>query len=87
VLLSHSDRSRFGTDQERRMVAAVGPVKGTVLVDGVVRAVWHHEGPTMVVEHGPLPRRVAATLELEARRANRFLRAGERPADVRLIPL
>ena len=87
VLLSHSDRSRFGTDQERRMVAALGPVKGTVLVDGVVRAVWHHEGPTMVVEHAPLSRRVAATLELEARRATRFLRAGDGPADVRLVPL
>jgi hypothetical protein len=87
VLLSHSDRSRFGTDEERRMVAALGPVKGTVLVDGVVRAVWHHEGTTMVVEHAPLPRRVAATVELEARRAARFLRAGDGPFDVRLVPV
>jgi hypothetical protein len=87
VLLSHSDRSRFGTDEERRLVAAVGPVKGTVLVDGVVKAVWHDEGSTMVVEHAPLPRRVAATLELEARRAARFLRAGKGGVDVRLAPV
>jgi hypothetical protein len=87
VLLSHSDRSRFGTDEQRRMVAALGPVKGTVLVDGVVHGVWHHEGTAMVVEHAPLPRRVAATVELEARRAARFLRAGAGSAEVRLVPL
>jgi hypothetical protein len=87
VLLSHSDRSRFGTDEQRRMVAALGPVKGSVLVDGIVRAVWHQEGTTMVVEHAPLSRRVAATVELEARRATRFLRAGDGPADVRMVPV
>jgi hypothetical protein len=30
---------------------------------------------------------VAATVELEARRAARFLRAGDGPFDVRLVPV
>ena len=68
------------------MVGATGPVRGTVLVDGVVRAVWHVEGTTMVVEHAPLPRRAVASVEVEARRAGRFLRAGG-PGDVRLVAL
>ena len=84
VLLSHSDRSRFGSDEERRMTGAVGPAKGTVLVDGVVRGVWHVDGTTMVVEHAPLPRRSAATVEVEARRAARFLGVGPQ-CSVRLV--
>jgi hypothetical protein len=87
VLLSHSDRSRFGTDEERRMVGAAGPARGTVLVDGVVRAVWHVEGPAMVVEHAALSRRQEASVEVEVRRAARFLRAGGGPGKVRLVPI
>jgi hypothetical protein len=87
LLLSHSDRSRFGNDDERRMTGAVGPVKGTVLVDGVVRGVWHVEGTAMVVEHAAIPRRSAATVEVEARRASRFLRAGDGAGEVRLLPV
>jgi hypothetical protein len=87
LLLSHSDRSRFGSDDERRLVGATGPAKGTVLVDGVVRAVWRVDGTTMVVEHAPLPRRWVASVEVEARRAARFLRTGGGPEDVRLVAL
>jgi hypothetical protein len=87
VLLSHSDRSRFGTDEERRMVGAAGPARGTVLVDGVVRAVWHAEGPAMVVEHAALSRRQEASVEVEVRRAARFLRSGGGPGEVRLVPI
>lgn len=87
LLLSHSDRSRFGTDEERRLVGATGPAKGTVLVDGVVRAVWRIQGRAMVVEHAPLPRRWVASVEVEARRAARFLRTGGGPGEVRLVAL
>jgi hypothetical protein len=87
LLLSHSDRSRFGTDEERRLVGAAGPAKGTVLVDGVVRAVWRIEGTAMVIEHAPLARRWVASVEVEARRAARFLRTGGGPDEVRLVAL
>jgi hypothetical protein len=44
VLLSHADRTRFVTDEERtRLFAAAGPVHGAVLVDGFVAATWHVE--------------------------------------------
>jgi hypothetical protein len=85
VLLSFADRSRFGRDEDRRVLGAAGPYKGTVLVDGSVRAVWHLEGDTMVVEHAPLPRRCAADVEAEAGRAVRFLRSDAAGADVRLV--
>ena len=39
----------------------------------------------MVVEHAALPRRSAATVEVEARRAARFLGVGPGGADVRLV--
>jgi len=61
VLLSHAVRTRFGSDESRRFADAEGPVRGTVLVDGTVQAVWHPEqidGPSgpirLVVEHLPL---------------------------------
>jgi hypothetical protein len=85
VLLSHADRSRFGSDQDRKVLGAAGPYKGTVLVDGQVRAVWHLEGSTMVVEHAPLPRQGVADLEAEAGRAAHFLRPGAPDVDVRLV--
>jgi hypothetical protein len=87
VLLSHADRSRFGSDEDRKVLGAAGPYKGTVLVDGRVRAVWHLEGSTMVVEHVPLPRRSVADVEAEAGRAVRFLRPDTADADVRLVAL
>jgi Winged helix DNA-binding domain len=85
VLLSHADRSRFGRDEDRKVLGAAGPYKGAVLVDGQVRAVWHFEGSTMVVEHVRLPRRARTELEAEAGRAVHFLRPDAPDADVRVV--
>ncbi len=77
VLLSHADRSRFVADAPA-FAAAGGPFKGTVLVDGLVRAIWHstHDRATgrgtLVVEHLALARRALASVEAEARRVARF---------------
>jgi len=87
VLLSHADRSRFGNDEDRKVLGAAGPYKGAVLVDGQVRAVWHFEGATMVVEHAALPRRSVADVEAEADRAVHFLRPDAADADVRLVAI
>jgi hypothetical protein len=85
VLLSHADRSRFARDEDRKVLDAAGTYKGTVLIHGQVRAVWHLEGSTMVVEHVPLPRRSVADVEAEAGRAVQFLRPDTAEADVRLV--
>jgi hypothetical protein len=87
VLLSHADRSRFGRDEDRKVLGSAGAYKGTVLVDGLVRAVWHLEGSTMVVEHAPLPRRSMPDVEAEVGRAVRFLRPDAAESDVRLVAL
>jgi hypothetical protein len=90
LLLSHADRSRFGTDEERRVAGAAGPVKGTVLVDGRVRAVWHAEVDRrrdrclLVVEHHPLSTGVRSQVEAEAERVARFRQPGAAGHEVRL---
>ncbi len=73
LLLSHAVRTRFGSDESRRFADAEGPVRGTVLVDGTVQAVWHPEqvdgpkGPTrLVVEHLPLSAAQRDDVESEA---------------------
>lgn len=73
LLLSHAVRTRFGSDESRRFADAEGPVRGTVLVDGTVQAVWHPEqvdgpkGPTrLVVEHLPLGAAQRDDVESEA---------------------
>jgi hypothetical protein len=43
LLLSHADRSRFGPNDRRRFASVQGPIKGTVLVDGEVQAIWRFE--------------------------------------------
>jgi hypothetical protein len=90
LLLSHADRTRFGSDDDRRFDGAIGPPKGTVLVDGQVRAIWHSEHETrpkrstIVVEHLPLPRRSVGEVEAEAWRAVRFWHPTADEHDVRL---
>jgi hypothetical protein len=82
VLLSHADRERFGG---RPGLEVPPPVKGTVLVDGVVRAVWHPGDPGVVVRTlGSLPKKAVASVTAEGRRLLRFLGEG---ADVRVEPL
>ena len=77
VLLSHADRSRFA-DRDGALANATGPVKGTVLVDGRVRGVWHGEHDkkakrsTLVVEYATLTRGERRAVEAEAQRVAQF---------------
>lgn len=92
ALLSHADRSRFAPPGDLGFASAVGPVRGTALVDGQVRAVWHSEvdrkagTAIVVVEHHPLPARDRNALEAEAHRAATFWHEGLR-AEVELVAL
>jgi hypothetical protein len=93
VLLSHGDRRRFGLER----AAFGGPdrprVHGSVLVDGEVRAVWHrHLDPAtgvaeIGVDHLPLTKRLAASVEAEARRVSRFWHPAASAHAVRLLPV
>ncbi len=90
LLLSHAVRTRFGSDVSRRVAGAAGPVRGTVLVDGTVQAVWHPEpidgpkGPSrIVVEHHPLPAEQLDQLAAEATRMATF-RFGDGEHEVQL---
>ncbi len=93
LLLSHADRSRFGSDERRRSTGAVGPFKGTVLVDGEVRAILHPEldtatqRATVVVEHHPSSPEEASAVEAEALAAARFWHPAAADHDVRLVAL
>jgi hypothetical protein len=83
VLLSHDDRSRFGG---RPGWNVPPPVKGTVLVDGLVRGVWHPVDEGLVVRtFGPLAKRATASVEAEGRRLLRFLAADGREVRVSTI--
>jgi hypothetical protein len=84
VLLSYADRSRFHADGALGRPA--GPAKGTVLVDGVVRAIWRREGAVLVVEHGRLSKRAAAAVAAEGARLLHLLGDGAAVRDVHLLP-
>jgi hypothetical protein len=90
VLLSHADRSRFHADDDG-LRGATGPVKGTVLIDGVVAAVWHSEVDrdldrvTLVVEHRPITARSRRSVEAEARRVARFWHPTVAEHEVRMV--
>ncbi len=76
VLLSHADRSRFHAPDDRRPVGALDQyVRGTVLLDGQVRAVWTRpdEGGITVHHRGPLASRAQDRISAEGRRMLRFL--------------
>jgi hypothetical protein len=85
VLLSHGDRSRFSSASDRALLGPVWSVGwGSVLHDGVVRAIWRTEADGIVVRHVPLPKRGLAAIAAEGRRLARFLELG---ADVQLKPV
>ena len=92
LLLSHADRSRFSFGDDR-LRGAVGPIKGTVLVDGRVVAVWHSEhdrsagAVDVVVEHVRLTARARSTVEAEGRRMARFWHPRATDHTVRLVPV
>jgi hypothetical protein len=93
VLLSHADRSRFAAPDGAGFDRAGGVAKGTVRVDGCVRAIWRVEldrsrgTATAVVEHHPLPKRTVARVEAEGRRAIRFWQPEATAREVRLLPI
>jgi Winged helix DNA-binding domain len=95
VLLSHADRARFVSDDDRhRLGGATGPVHGSVLADGFLLGTWRLErdrdssAATLVVTHARrLAQRTAAAVAAEGRRLLRFLAAGAEGRDVRLEAL
>lgn len=89
ILLSHADRSRILTDEQRKLVfTRNGLIKSTILVDGFVRGVWRIERgrgtAELVVEpFGPLARKDRAALAAEGRRLLAFAAAGAESREVR----
>jgi hypothetical protein len=90
VLLSHADRSRFTSDEQRRAFSGVeGRIKGTVLSDGVVLGVWQRDGDgALVVSYaGRTTKRTLAAVAAEGRRLLRLIGPGVDAAEVRLQPI
>jgi hypothetical protein len=92
VLLSHADRSRFAALGEG-LARTQGSMQGTVLVDGLVQAIWRVEvdkptgRATAIVEHLKLPKRALGALGAEGARTIRFWRPDASDWDVRLRPI
>ena len=93
VLLSHADRTRFMSEQQRGwLFSAPTRVLGAVLHDGYMVATWSIDrpdeaDPTLVIRPAVrLTKRAAATVAAEGRRMMRFLEpdAG-RDVDVRFV--
>ncbi len=76
VLLAHADRRRVLRDEHRRTVIIKnGDVHQTVLVDGVVAAIWLVDGDRVRVEPvAPIARRFRSELEAERARLEAWLR-------------
>lgn len=86
VLLSHADRSRVISAEDRAVLSRAGGVGyGSVLVDGFARAVWRLEGEELVVSHLPLTKGARSAVATEGRRLLRFLAADAAAHDVRLV--
>jgi len=85
VLLSHDDRSRFISAPDRAVLGPGWSVGwGSVLHDGLVRAIWRAEPDGIVVRHVPLSKRAVASVAAEGRRLARFRGLA---ADVQLTPV
>ena len=91
VLLSHADRTRFVGEDVPRLFSARERAHGTVLVDGMLQAVWRlaradDGAATLTVTHAErLTRRGLGALGAEGRRMVRFLAADATERDVRLV--
>jgi hypothetical protein len=91
VLLSHADRSRFVTAEQRARLSRVdGRVHGTVLHDGFVFGVWQLDRDreagraTLVVSHTErLAKRAERAVAAEGRRFLRFAAADAATVEVR----
>jgi Winged helix DNA-binding domain len=90
VLLSHADRSRFISQEQRNAFSRVqGRIHGTVLSDGFVLGVWQLEGDgTLVVNHAErVTKRAAASVAAEGRRLLRLIAADAGAPEVRLVQI
>jgi hypothetical protein len=92
LLLSHADRDRFGADAQL-FASALGAFKGSVLVDGVVRAIWSSRFDkntgvaTATVHHLPLTEADADAVETEGRAAVAFWHPDADEHQVELTPI
>jgi winged helix DNA-binding protein len=93
VLLSHADRSRIVSENQRARASGVrGPIHGSVLNDGFLCGTWRLDrdraggSATLVVNHlERLTKRAAAALAAEGRRLLRFVAADAAAHDVRFV--
>ncbi|MFC9238396.1 winged helix DNA-binding domain-containing protein [Streptomyces decoyicus] len=92
ILLSHADRSRIITDEDRRRIfTRNGIVRATFLVDGFVRGMWaidrDRDGAVLRVEpFAPLGAPDRAALSEEGARLLAFAAADARAHDIRFAP-
>jgi hypothetical protein len=93
VLLSHADRSRFGSSEQQAFAKALGDFKGSVLADGQVKAIWRFDldrrtkHAVLTVEHLKIPKRSRTAMEREADRVAAFWIPRAESRDVRLLEL
>ena len=95
VLLSHADRSRFVSQEQRaRLSGVAGPVRGSVLHDGFLCGTWRIDrdpssgAATLVVSHlEALRKRATARLAAEGQRLLRFVAADAEAHEVRFEPV
>jgi hypothetical protein len=91
--LSHHDRSRYHPAGQDPLPWYGRGAKGTLLVDGFVRAAWRIDrdeagGATLQVDHaGRLSTREAADVTSEGERFLGFVAAGADRHDVRFTPI
>jgi hypothetical protein len=90
VLLSHADRGRIISDQNRPRVYTANGVKPVVLVDGFVRGVWTIERgtdtATLVIEpFGPIARSDRPALSEEGKHLLEFVAGNARRHAVRIL--
>ena len=92
VLLSHADRSRFTSPDDRTPVSTARIVHGTVLHDGCVVATWrierdHDRGRhSLVIDHArPINKRTQSSIASEGRKFVRFHEPDATSHDVRFV--
>jgi hypothetical protein len=73
-LLAHADRTRFVGGHDAGSLYAMGELgRGSILVDGLLRASWKVVDGTITVLHHRLAKRTLTSIEAEGRRLARFL--------------
>lgn len=88
ALLSHADRTRFVSAEQRRAFSRVeGRVNGTVLSEGFVFGVWQRRPDgTLVVSHtGRASKRTLTAITTEGRRLVRLIAPDAEQPDVRFV--